>query len=193
MAELGNYPPEGAAVAAMSTIPGLRFTPGTVVGVEGPVPVGPEEAGAILVLASSLSDSEKAQQFWLQAAETTRVARESPGFLRFIAFSDGLIYYGIGFWRTLEEAQAYARTQSHRSAVAALYRTGSQYSHFAGLWTAATNSGRHFFCDRCGTPSLAPTEQCSSCGQPLIDGFRLQGACSVLEGAKGAVRLPPSD
>ena len=179
MAEQVHYPPQEEAGMAIGSIPGFRVSPGAVVAIEGPVSVGPEEAGAVLILAGTLCDRAKADLFWLQVASTARAARGSVGFLRLLAFADGPVSYAVAFWRTPEDAQAFARGPAHRAAVADLYRTGSQYSQFAGIWKAASTSGRRYFCDVCGAMTAAPATACGECGQELIDVYRMQGEPAI--------------
>jgi len=176
MATIGHFPPAGENQGALGGIPGARFTEGVVFAVDGDDQVGPEAAGAVLVLQGTLDRDDKAQRFWSRAAKTLRDARESPGFIRFIAFSDGLSNYALGFWRTRDEAMAYSRRQAHREASAELHRTGNQYTHFAGLFTADKVHERHAYCDACGARNLMPRDRCAECGKELIDVFKTQDA-----------------
>lgn len=170
MAVLGQYHPEGDAAARMGALRGSRFTPGVVFSVAREL-VGPEEAGAILLLQSTLSDADKAQQFWSRAATTIEAALDAPGFIRLIGFGDGPETYALAFWRTLADAQAYARALPHRDAVRELHATGNQYSHFAALFEASRPRQRHIFCDQCGVQNDV-RERCAQCGNTLVDSFR---------------------
>lgn len=172
MAVLGVHPPHGEAGELLGSLPGARITEGVTFAVDGDEPAGPEQAQAVLVLQNTLASEEAGAAFWTSAARTLEAAMDSPGFIRFIGFSDGLCNYALGFWRSTEEAQAFARSRSHREAAAELYRTGSQYTHFAGLYAAASLSPRHFFCERCGMASVAPATVCEQCQNPLVDVFR---------------------
>ena len=174
MATIGHYPPAGENQAALGSIPGARFTEGVVFAVDGPEPVGPEAASAVLVLQGTLDRDDKAQQFWSRAAVTLRAASESPGFIRFIAFGDGLSNYALGFWRTHDDAMAFFRSSSHREAVKELDETGNQYGHFAGLFTTEKPHERHVYCDACGTRNVVPRERCATCGNELVDVFKTQ-------------------
>jgi len=169
MAVLGPYHPEGDVAARMGALQGARFTPGVVFSVEKEQ-VGPEAAGAILVLQSTLADAEKAQQFWSRAASTIEAALGSAGFIRLIGFGDGPESYALAFWRTLADAEAYASALPHREAVKELYATGNQYSHFAALFAAASPRKRHIFCEHCGVQNDV-RERCAQCGNALIDSF----------------------
>lgn len=170
MAELGQYHPEGETAARMAAFPGSRFTPGVVFSVEKER-VGPEAAGAVLILQGTLADAEKAQQFWARAASTIDSALSSTGFIRLIGFGDGPETYALAFWRTLEDAEAYAKQLPHREAVKELYATGNQYSHFAALFAAPHPRTRHIFCDQCGVQNDV-RERCAQCGNPLVDSFK---------------------
>jgi hypothetical protein len=171
MTELGAYPPSGVAGQMMGSLPGARFTEGVTFAVDGGCPAGPERAGAVLVLQGTLAAEEMAQMFWQRAAATLRAAMDSPGFIRFIGFSDGLCGYALGFWRTVEEAEAFAKGAAHAEARKELYRTGNQYTHFAGLFSATKPHARHFFCDACGAVTNAPAKSCGQCGNALLDVF----------------------
>lgn len=170
MAVLGQYHPEGEVAARMGALPGVKFTPGMVFSVEKEL-VGPEAAGAVLILQNTLIDPEKAQQFWSRAATTLEAALEAPGFIRFIGFGDGPENYALAFWRTMEDAERYARGLPHREAVKELRATGSQYTHFAGLFAASQRRQRHIFCEQCGVQNDV-RDTCAQCGNPLVDSFR---------------------
>lgn len=58
----------------------------------------------------------------------------------------------------------------HRAAMRALGDTRLQYSHFVGLWTAASLHQRRFRC-AFGVVSAAPHAGCHGCGQPMADTF----------------------
>lgn len=178
MAVISQYPPGPENQMAFGSIPGVRFTEGVVFSVEGDDPVGPEAAGAVLVLQGYLDGDEKAQQFWARGASTLRAARESPGFIRFIAFADGLSNYALGFWRSHEDAMAFRNSQVHTEAMRELDATGNQYGHFAGLFRTDRARDRHVYCDRCRTRNVMPAERCSSCGNELVDLFRTQAAAA---------------
>ena len=174
MAKIASYPPRDAGAEAMGALvatPGVRATPGTVLGVDGPEPVGPEAAGCVMVLLGMTANDDLAQSFYVQAARVAQAAQRAPGFIRFLVLSDGDAIYGIGFWRTVEDAHAFARSPAHREAMDDLHRTGSQYNHFAGLWTVHTPRTRHIFCDRCQAQNDVPVERCRQCDNPLVDGF----------------------
>lgn len=170
--------PEGAAAGRFAELPGVRFTEGVVFGCDGEIAVGPEAAGAIVVLQGTVADPEKGQAFWGRASEVAHAARESEGFIRFIGFNDGLSNYGLGFWDTPEHAIAFARGRAHLDAVAEQFRDLNQYSQFAGVWTTHTVRPRRFFCE-CGHATTAPASNCESCGAEVTDVFVLQSPAAV--------------
>jgi heme-degrading monooxygenase HmoA len=171
MAKVDHFPPGAEAGPMMGSLPGARFTEGMTFAVDGTVAAGPEMAGAVLVLQGTLASADDAESFWVSAASTLKAAMDSPGFIRFIGFGDGLCNYALGFWRTLDDAQAFARGDAHRQARSHLYETGNQYTHFAGLYAASSVSPRHFFCEECRKTTEAPAEKCEHCGNPLVDIF----------------------
>lgn len=176
MAVISQYPPAAENQMAFGSIPGVRFTEGVVICVDGADPVGPEAAGAVLVLHGYLDRDDKAQQFWARGASTLRAARESPGFIRFIALADGLSNYAFAFWRTHEDAMAFRNSQVHTEAMHELDATGNQYGHFAGLFRTDRTNHRHVYCERCLTRNVMPRESCEQCGNQLVDVFKEQPA-----------------
>lgn len=171
MATPGVFPPPEAVIARLAALPGARLTPGAVFAVDGPAPAGPEQASAVLVLQATLATPDGAGRFWDANADVLSAAIESPGFVRFIGFQDGFCNYAIVFWRSAEEAHAFASAAAHRSAVADLYRHPSQYTHFARLFAAAGRGARQFFCENCGRVTPAPANSCPGCGNELTDVF----------------------
>jgi hypothetical protein len=95
-------------------IPGLRQTPIPVIAFDGPDGhLGMEKDGAVLVLHTTMVDEERTQAFWRQVALTRKAAAETEGFIRLIAFFDGNANWALGFWRTVEHAQAFVRGKVH--------------------------------------------------------------------------------
>ena len=174
MATIGHYPPPPEVQGAVASIPGVRFTEGVVIAVEGGAAAGPESAGAVLVLAGGLADEAKANQFWTSAAATLRAAQAAPGLIRLLTFADGMANYLVAFWRTSEDAMAFRDGQAHRAAMHELAETGNQYDHFAGLFGANRAHHRHVYCERCNTRNTMPREECSECGNALVDVYRAQ-------------------
>ena len=174
MATIGIYPPPPEVQGAVAGIPGVRFTEGVVIAVEGDAAAGPEAAGAVLVLAGGLADEAKADQFWHRAVVTLRAVQTAPGFIRLLTFADGRANYLVAFWRTHEDAMAFRNEQVHRDAMHELAETGNQYDHFAGLFRTEREHLRHVYCERCNTRNAMPREVCSQCGNALVDVYRVQ-------------------
>jgi hypothetical protein len=191
MAQVKSYPPPPPVIARLSSLPGARLSPGAVFTVDGPAPSGPEQAGAVLVLQATLAGEDAAGRFWDANADVLAAAVESEGFVRFIAFADGLANYAIVFWRTAELAQRFADGAAHRGAVRELYRRPSQYTHFVQLYQASGRGLRHFFCDSCGRVTPAPASTCKGCGNQLTDVFD-QYARPASEGSLASKSLPPA-
>ena len=57
--KIGSFPPDDASKAAAMSVPGTRVTPGVVSALDGPVPAGPEAAGALTLLHTTFADSER--------------------------------------------------------------------------------------------------------------------------------------
>jgi hypothetical protein len=174
MANPQSFEPNEQSQQAMGSIPGLRFTPGPVFALDGPNGLGPESAGAVLILHATLVDEAGAQIFYQRNAELMRTLYESRGFIRFIGLGDGPSMYGLGFWKTRDDAIAFAHGPMHSAVVRDLAKTPFQYSQFAGIWTAETQRPRRFYCDKCSHATAAPAEACAHCGNPLTDVFREQ-------------------
>lgn len=174
MATIGHYPPPPEVQAAVASIPGVRFTEGVVIAVEGDATAGPEAAGAVLLLAGGLADETKANQFWTRAAQTLQAVQTAPGFIRLLTFADGMTNYLVAFWHTYEDAMAFRNGQVHRAAMHELAETGNQYDHFAGLFRTERAHHRHVYCERCNTLNTMPREECSQCGNALVDIYRVQ-------------------
>lgn len=183
MATIGHFPPPPEVQGAVASIPGVRFTEGVVIAVEGDASAGPEAAGAVLVLAGGLADEAKANQFWTRAAVTLQAVQNAPGFIRLLTFADGVANYLVAFWRTYDDAMAFRNGQVHREAMHELAETGNQYDHFAGLFRTERGLQRHVYCERCNTLNTMPREQCSDCGNALVDVYRLQASGSATHAA----------
>lgn len=167
------FPPDADNEALFSGIAGLRQTPIPVIAFDGPDgDRGPEGAGALLVLHMTMVDAEKTQRFWRQVALTCKAASESLGFIRLVAFFDGAANWALGFWRRVEDAQAFARAQPHREAIKEMHETGFEYTHFAGLFQPVEARPRHAYCDACGAEAVMPADSCPRCGRGIADVFR---------------------
>lgn len=180
MSTLQVFPPNAENEALLAEVPGLRQTPIPVIAFDGPNgDLGPERAGAILVLHMTMVDEERTQAFWRQVAMTSRAAAEWDGFIRLIAFFDGVANWAIAFWRSVEDAQNYARSAVHLEAIRDMHRHNFEYSHYAGLWQPVRARTREVYCDRCGAEALMPVERCPSCGNELADVFIIQAATAL--------------
>jgi heme-degrading monooxygenase HmoA len=130
----------------------------------------PEQAGALSLVYGSFADSSSAQRGFRAFTEAQRSLLEAPGFLRWLSFADGPHGYGLGWWRTAEDAAAWTRAETHRTFVAAQRKTPFELSQFAGIWTAHAVGRRNFYCPRCRQRTVASVDACP-CGEPLHDGF----------------------
>jgi heme-degrading monooxygenase HmoA len=180
MPTLQIFPPEPETAALLAQLPGFRETPAPVISFQGPLGhLGPEAAGAVLVLHMTMVDEERTKLFWRQVELTCKAASAAPGFIRLISLFDGLANWALAFWRTPEDAKAYARSEAHRAAMAEMYKTNFEYTHFAGVFAALEARTREVYCDRCGTQSLMPAGSCPSCGNELVDVFEVQAPRTV--------------
>jgi len=176
MPEVRFIPPADEVKAMVAAIPGSRFTPGVVVAQEGrDGHLGPEAAGAVLILQVTSVDEEAAGRFWQASTAVKQQLPTAPGFIRLFSLADGPCGYLVAFWRTVEDAQAFSRDPRHRAAMEELHVAPFQYSHFVGLWKAHSVHPRQIFCDRCGAATTAPTDSCSRCGNALHDVHREGG------------------
>lgn len=172
MVQVRSIPPSDDVKAMVGAIPGVRFTPGVVVGQEGPDGhLGPEAAGAVLVLHVTLADEDAADRFWHTTTSVKQSLPEAPGFIRLLSLFEGASGYLVAFWRTVEDAQAFAKSRQHQAAMAAFDHDHFQYSHFVGLFRAERPHSRRIFCELCGEATPMPAAVCSGCGNPLHDVF----------------------
>ena len=172
MTELLTPAPPADAIARMAAIPGLSITPSILVAQEGPDgSLGPEGAGAILVLQATFSNAERQEGFWAAAVPLMELLSTAPGMIRRYSFPDGPTINLIALWRTVEDAKAFAASPEHRAAVKDLYRQHWQYSHFSALWQMTSNHDRVVFCDDCGAVTPMSQHVCQGCGAPLADPY----------------------
>ena len=171
MTSLSAVPPGDEARATLAGIPGVRFTEGAVLGIDGSDPLGPESAGVLQILHMTAVDSELTEKFWNRTSSLKTLLPETPGFVRLVGFFDGLSAYALVFWRTIEDAEAFASSSAHGAAAGELFETHFEYTHFIGLWKAARVYPRTFHCDRCQALTEAPADTCSGCGADLHDVF----------------------
>ena len=166
-------PPPAEAITSMLEIPRIAITPSILVTQQGPGAdghAGPEAAGAVLLLQATFATAEGAEQFWAAAVPLMALLAEAPGFIRRFSFPDGPTINLIALWRTVEDAEAFARSPEHRAAVKGLYQQGWQYTHFSALWKLHHNHDRIAFC-ACGTATPVSAGRCSACDEPLFDQF----------------------
>lgn len=171
--EVRAFPPDNETMAyGAQLLPQRRMTPGAVGGLDGPRgPLGPELAGALTLAYGAFADAASAQRGYRAFADIQRAMLTADGFIRWFSFADGPHGYGLGLWRTAEEAVAFVRGQHHRAAVAEQHRAPFEYSQFAGIWTAHTIGRRTRYCPACRTRTSAPEQGCRKCGRRLDDGF----------------------
>jgi heme-degrading monooxygenase HmoA len=168
--DLVTGPPPVEAQAAMREIDGLRIVPTMLNTQTGPAGhLGPERAGAILVLQGTFADPARFEEFWLLVIDLFALLARAPGFIRRYNIADGPHYTLIAWWRSLEDAHAFFETPEHQAAMRSTFERRWNYTHFAGLWQAASPHRRLFFCQVCDgvTPSTDPC--CTGCGVPLFD------------------------
>lgn len=175
--EVRPFPPNAETMAyGQRVLPQRRMTPGAVGGLDGPAgPLGPEHAGALTLTFGSFAEDERAQRGYRHFADMQSAMLSADGFVRWFSFADGPHGYGLGLWRTGEEALAFVRGQHHRAAVAEQHRTPFEYSQFAGIWVAQTIGRRTLHCPDCGGRAVAPAQVCGGCGRRLDDGFTSVG------------------
>lgn len=174
MTELLVAPPPMDVIGRMGEIPRLAITPSILVTQQGPGEdgrLGPESAGAVLLLQATFASAEGAAHFWNAAVELMALLAEAPGFIRRYSWPDGPTISLLALWRSYADAEAFAARPEHRAAVRNLYRGGWQHTHFSAIWELRHNHGRIAFCS-CGAATPIGDGACGSCGEPLFDVFR---------------------
>jgi len=172
MVELLTQPPPVGVIARMVAIEGVSVTPTIVSSQQGPDRhLGPEAAGAILVLQATFVDEDRAAAFWQSAAGLMEKLATTPGFIRRYNFTDGPHYTMFAFWRTPADAHAFFASEEHQAAMRGLFDNRWQYSHFAGLWESVTPRQRVVFCVDCDGVTPATAGRCGSCGAELFDPY----------------------
>lgn len=166
------FPPSADTIEyGRRRLPQRRMTPGAVGALDGPGNLGPEHAAALTLTFAAFADEDSAQRGFQQFTDMQHAMLAAEGFLRWLTFADGAHGYGLGLWRSAEQAGAFVRGSAHRAAVAAQHSRPFEYSQFAGIWAAHTIGRRTIYCPRCAASTVAPGRQCADCGQPLDDGF----------------------
>ena len=105
--------------------------------------------------------------FWKALVPLFGLLESAPGFIRRYGFGDGPHNTLIAFWRTAEDARAFAARPEHRAAVRHLYQQRWQHSHFAAIWEMSASHDRMIFCPDCPAVTPAARQQCSGCGAEL--------------------------
>src|SRR3954453_8918033 len=107
MPEVELHPPHPEALAPMAAIPGIDIAPTIFVRQGGPEGhLGPEAAGAGLILQATFRAAEGAKGFWDAAAHLMPLPDRARGFIRRYSFPAGREMTLIGLWRTIEDAKA---------------------------------------------------------------------------------------
>jgi heme-degrading monooxygenase HmoA len=172
MIELLSQPPPMDVIARMTAIEGVRVAPTVLATQRGPDGhLGPEAAGAVLILQATFVDERRAAGFWLTAAGLMELLAEAPGFIRRFNFTDGPHYTLIALWRTVADAHAFFSSDAHQAAMRELFRHRWQYSHFAALWEMTTPRERVIFCQQCDGVTPTTERLCVGCGNELFDPF----------------------
>ena len=162
------------AIARMTAIEGVRIVPTVLTTQQGPDGhLGPEAAGAVLILQATFVDEERRRGFWLTAAGLMERLATAPGFIRRFSFADGPHDTLIALWRTAADAHAFFSSDEHQAAMRDLFRDRWQYTHFAGLWEMTTPRQRVIFCQQCDGVTPATERVCSGCGTELFDPFAI--------------------
>lgn len=165
-------PPPAEAIGAMKEIDGLRIIPAMLNVQSGPAGhLGPEAAGAVLILQGTFVDERRFAEFWTTVAEMMALLATAPGFIRRYNFADGPHYTLIALWRSVADAHAFFACDQHQAAMRRTFERRWNYTHFAGLWQVVEPRRRLFFCQLCDgiTPSTEPC--CPECGTPLPDPY----------------------
>jgi heme-degrading monooxygenase HmoA len=173
MVELLTTPPPMEAIARMTAIEGVAIAPTVLATQQGPeAHLGPEAAGAVLMLQATFVDGDRAGEFWRTAAGLMEQLASAPGFIRRYNFTDGPHYTLIALWRTAGDAHAFFSSDHHQAAMRELFRGRWQYSHFAGLWEMTAPRQRVIFCQHCDGVTPATERRCSGCGGELFDPYQ---------------------
>lgn len=164
-------PPPEASVR-LAAIEGVRVVPTMLTTQQGPEGhLGPEAAGAVLILQGTFVDERGFRAFWVRAVELFEKLAKAPGFIRRFTFADGPLGYLIAFWRKPADAYAFFASDEHQAAMRDMFQERWQYSHFAALWEMPTRHQRVIFCQQCDGVTPATEGVCAKCGTELWDPF----------------------
>lgn len=170
--DLVTSPPPPEATAAMQRIESVRIEPVVLNTQSGPDGhLGPEAAGAILILQGTFADEERFAEFWTYVVELMTLLATAPGFIRRYNFADGPHYTLMAWWRSVEDAHAFFARPEHQTAMRATFDRRWQYTHFAGLWQTVEQRQRLFFCQHCDAITASTELSCSGCGSLLEDPY----------------------
>jgi heme-degrading monooxygenase HmoA len=170
--DLLTTPPPASVIDRMLAVGGGDVAPTMLATQQGPeCHLGPEGAGAVLILQATFVEPDRAAAFWDTAAGLMQLLAVAPGFIRRYTFTDGPHYTLIALWRTTSAAHAFFATDEHQAAMHELFRQRWQYSHFAGLWETPSPRQRVIFCQQC--EGVTPTDDrvCAGCGVELVDPY----------------------
>ena len=172
MLELLTTPPPMDVIARMVAIEGVQVTPTIVASQQGPDRrLGPEAAGAILVLQATFTDEDRAAGFWQTAAGLMEQLATAPGFIRRYNFTDGPHYTLIAFWRTTADAHAFFSSDPTRRRCERCTSTGGSTPTSRDCGSAATPRERVIFCQDCDGVTPATAGTCRGCGAELFDPY----------------------
>ena len=174
MVELLTEPPPMDVIARMTAIDGVHVAPTILATQTGPDGhLGPEAAGALLILQATFVDADRAAGFWRTAAGLMEQLASAPGFIRRYSFADGPFVTLLALWRTAADANAFFSSDEHQAAMRELFQHRWQYSHFAGLWEVAAPRPRVIFCQQCDGVTPAGDGVCGGCGTELFDPYAM--------------------
>jgi heme-degrading monooxygenase HmoA len=170
--DLVTSPPPTEAVEAMKAIEGLRIVPVMLNTQSGPEHhLGPESAGAILILQGTFVSADRFNEFWSHVVDLMKVLATAPGFIRRYNFADGPHYTLMAWWRSVDDAHAFFARPEHQAAMRATFQGRWNYTHFAGLWQMASPRQRLFFCQSCDGITPSTESACTGCGAALEDPY----------------------
>jgi heme-degrading monooxygenase HmoA len=174
MLELLTEPPPPEAIAKLTAIEGVRIASTTLSVQQGPERhLGPEGAGAVLILQATFVDKQGIHRFYMRVADLMERLAVAPGFIRRFSFAAGQHFTTIVLWRTAADAHAFFTSDVHQAAMRDLYRERWQYTHFAALWETTTPRQRVIFCQQCDGVTPATDGVCAVCGTELFDPFAI--------------------
>ena len=172
MAVLLTPAPPPEAISATATTPGMTVEPTVLLAQAGTASdLGPESAGAVLILQATFTDPDRQRGFWDAVVPLDLLLSSAPGMIRRFSFIDGPTINLIALWRSVDDAKAFAESPEHQAAVHDLYRQRWQYTHFAALWEMASNHGRIVFCDQCDAVTPIVERTCPGCRAPFRDPY----------------------